>query len=87
MLLLALVLLSAQLALAAHGIDQALADHDEACAECLMLAGMQGAVPTPDPAPPGLPAATRNVHRAVPPAPTFALHLAFRSRAPPVLKS
>ncbi|MHB1359319.1 MAG: hypothetical protein ACYCWC_07015 [Rhodocyclaceae bacterium] len=86
-LLLALVLLSAQLALAAHGIDQVFADHDEACAECLMLAGMQGAIPTPDPAPPGLPAATRNLHRAVLPAPTFALHLAFRSRAPPVLKS
>ncbi|MDP3036133.1 MAG: hypothetical protein Q8N07_00255 [Rhodocyclaceae bacterium] len=86
-LLLALALLWAQLALAAHGIDQAFADHDEACAECLMLAGMQGAVPTPDPAPPGLPAATRNLRRAVLPAPTFALHLAFRSRAPPVLQS
>lgn len=86
-LLLALVLLWAQLALATHGIDQVFADHDEACAECLMLAGMQGAVPTPDPAPSRLSAATRTVRRAVLPAPTFALHLAFRSRAPPLLQS
>lgn len=85
-LLLGLVLLSVQFALAAHGIEHAFHDRDEACIECLALPGML-AMPAQAPhLPPALPVPTRQDFTA-PPAPTFALHLAFRSRAPPPAQS
>lgn len=84
--LLGFVLLSAQFALAAHGIEHTFHDHDEACIECLALPGML-AMPAPALClPPALPVPPGQDF-TVPPAPTFALHLAFRSRAPPPAQS
>lgn len=46
LILLGLALLGAQLALAAHGIEHAFHEHDEACIECLVLPGFT-AMPVP----------------------------------------
>lgn len=86
LLLLCAALVLAQVALAGHGIEHAFHDHDEPCVECLSMPGML-ALPALPPrlSPPA--AAGVQVAAAVPPAPTFALHLAFRSRAPPSAQS
>lgn len=84
LLLLCSLLLWAQSALAAHGIEHAFHEHDQACIECLALPGMQ-AVPKPMVRLPVLRQLTMAGMSAVPPAPTVALHPAFHSRAPPEL--
>jgi len=86
LLLLCFALVLTQLALAEHGIEHALHDHDEACVECLVLPGMQ-AVPARIQTPPALRMAGTPTRIAVPPAPTFAQPLAFHSRAPPFTQS
>lgn len=86
LLLLGFALVLAQLALAEHGIEHAFHDHDEACVECLVLPGMQ-AVPARIQTPPALQMAGTPPRFAVLPAPTFAQHLAFDSRAPPYTQS
>ncbi len=83
LLLLCSLLLWAQSALAAHGIEHASHDHDEACVECLALPGMQALPAQSVGWGMALPVA-KALERAVPPAPTFSLRLAFRSRAPPL---
>ncbi len=83
-LLLVVGLLLAQFALVEHGIEHAFHDHDQACAECLALPGMQ-AVPKPALRVEWPPAVAIAGDSAVPPAPTFELRLAFRGRAPPAL--
>jgi hypothetical protein len=83
LLVLACVLIT-QFVLAEHGIEHAFHDHEEACIECLALPGF-AAVPVQQsrvPPPLSMPAATP---ATVPPVLVFALHLAFRSRAPPEL--
>lgn len=86
--LLSSALLCAQLFLAAHGIGHAFhhddAGQDEACIECLMLSGMQGATATASAVAvfTGVPPA----RVAVPPVPTIERHLAFYGRAPPLLQ-
>jgi|GEM_PF-2551199 len=77
-------LLLAQSALLDHGIAHAFHEHDETCIECLVLPGMQ-AVPKQAAGLPPYHALPGEPPRAVPPAPTFGLHLAFHSRAPPEL--
>lgn len=47
-LLLTACLLAAQLTLASHGIEHALAEHDAACVECLAMPGF-AAVPSMPP--------------------------------------
>lgn len=90
---LAAALLCTQMAFAAHGIGHAFErDHDAdqnetACVECLVLAGFLSVPPVAvpplsAPAPHAPPAVS-----AVSPAPTFARHTPFRSRAPPPLQS
>jgi hypothetical protein len=86
LLLLCAVLLCAQLALAAHGIAHAFHDHDEVCVECLALPGF-AAVPAAKLRLPGAVPMGFKWEAAVPPAPTFARQLAFRSRAPPLAPS
>lgn len=81
-----LALLYAQLMLAAHGIEHAFHDHDEACIECLALPGF-AAVPAQPPMLPAPQAAPAILASAAPPAPSFARHLSFHSRAPPPLPS
>ena len=85
LLLLCSLLLWAQSALAAHGIEHAFHEHDEACIECLALPGMQ-AVPKATVRLPVLRPLTMAGKSAVPPAPTSTLYPAFRSRAPPELQ-
>lgn len=85
-LLLCLTLLATQQALVAHGIEHSFHDHGESCIECLALPGMQAVPPRPPQV--FLPAAGRfREVPAVPPAPTFARALPFRSRAPPPAQS
>ena len=86
LLLLCVVLLWAQLALAAHGIEHAFHDPDEACAECLALPGF-AAVPAAKLQLPCTAPAPLAREAAVPPAPSFAQRLAFHSRAPPATPS
>jgi hypothetical protein len=86
LLLLCVALVLAQAALAGHGIEHAFQDHAESCVECLSLPGMQALPALPPHLPPPATAPTPAVV-AVPPAPTFALHPAFRSRAPPAIQS
>jgi hypothetical protein len=86
LLLLCLTLAWAQIALVGHGIEHALHEPDEACVECLALPGMQ-AVPAQVKVPPVPSTIAFQGTFAVPPAPTFALWLAFRGRAPPLLQS
>jgi hypothetical protein len=90
---LAAALLFVQIMLAAHGLEHAFGhEHDsdgkaEVCIECLALSGMQGA-PPPSVLPLSVTQAGVEVASiAVPPAPTFARHRAFLSRAPPILQS
>ena len=74
------------LALAEHGVEHAFHDHDEVCIECLSLPGFL----TLSVQPPRLPRigmAATIIASAVPPAPTFAPCLSFRSRAPPPFQS
>jgi hypothetical protein len=90
---LAVVLLFAQLALAAHGVEHAFGNnHDadesaEACVECLALSGIQGAPPPACLAPEIRTPAAFADSCAVLSAPTFARHRPFLSRAPPPLQS
>lgn len=90
---LAAVLLFAQLALTAHGLEHAFGhEHDsdgdaEVCIECLALSGMQGAPPAAAQALSVAQAGGAAACVAVPPVPTFARHRAFLSRAPPILQS
>jgi hypothetical protein len=86
LLLLGLAMLSAQFALAAHGIEHGLRTHDEPCIECLAVPGFV-AVPAQPPCLPPVMAAGGDALRAVPPAPTFPAPLPFRSRAPPVCQN
>jgi hypothetical protein len=83
-LLLAIGVLGAQFALVEHSIEHAFHNHDEACVECLALPGMQAVPPQAVGWAMATPVA-EVLERAVPPVPTFALQLAFRSRAPPAL--
>ena len=84
-LLLAIGLLGAQFSLVEHGIEHAFHEHDEACIECLVLPGML-AVPKQIATLPFLHQMAVTGDDAVPPAPTLALWLAFRGRAPPLLQ-
>lgn len=87
---LAAVLLFAQTMSAAHGFDHMLGGADgtpEACIECLVLAGIQGAPSPALPGPVGLPVTTSTEYVAVSPAPTIAFLAVFRSRAPPIHQS
>ena len=86
LLLFGLALLWTQLALTGHGIEHAFHDHDEACAECLALPGF-AAMPARPPCLFAPSAAHDDAPVAVPPAPTFAPHPPFRSRAPPSAQS
>lgn len=86
LLLLAACLLYTQIALAAHGIEHALAAHDEPCVECLVLPGFSAPPPTLSMLP-AVAAPTVAPDRAVPPAPTVALHRPYLSRAPPLSPS
>jgi hypothetical protein len=85
LLLLGLALLWAQLTLAGHGIEHAFHEHDEACVECLVLPGF-ASVPALPPRMPCAASAPLVREGAVPPAPTFTLYPAYRSRAPPELQ-
>lgn len=90
---LAAALLFTQIVLTAHGVGYPFGhDRDEdgsatVCVECLALSGMQDAPPPVRAAPSVAPHRVLPVPSAVPPAPTFARHLAFYSRAPPRLQS
>ncbi|MFN3883126.1 MAG: hypothetical protein ACK4Q4_00025 [Rhodocyclaceae bacterium] len=85
-LLLGFMLVWAQCALAAHAIDHALHEHDEACLECLVMPGF-AALPAMPPRLCAPLAAQSRTTRAVLPAPTFARAIPFHSRAPPSLQS
>lgn len=89
--LLAAFWLSMQFMLAMHGIGHAHADIDHGngvCTECLALAGLQGAAPSPCANVSLLPSATGGAFAAAAsPAPSFAHRQSYLSRAPPVLPS
>jgi hypothetical protein len=82
--------LGLQLMLAAHGVEHACAadatDH-EICAECVALAGLQGAAPAAALHMPPPPVSEAALSCAVLPEPVFRRPLPFLSRAPPVLPS
>lgn len=86
LLFLCVALILAQVVFASHGIEHALHADEMACVKCLALSGMQAVPATPSsvfaPA-----AALAPVVFAVPPAPSLARCLSFRSRAPPMPQS
>lgn len=84
-----IAMLWAQWALAMHGVEHQPfgAQHDEACVQCLALAGSASAPPPAHGMPAAMTAAAPMLMAGVSPRLTFPHPAWFRTRAPPIFRS